>query len=73
MSRTKHYMGIDQHGVTYHDLGTHPRKALLERFGRKHADKIYLDLKDGRTVHTGYVIAGLWIQLYEVYQMRKPA
>lgn len=59
-------MAIDQHGHTYHGLGEHPRKALLERLGRKHADKVYVDKKDGRVAHIGYIIAGLWLTLYKV-------
>jgi hypothetical protein len=33
-------MGIDQYGQTYHGLQPHPRKALLERLGRKKASKM---------------------------------
>jgi hypothetical protein len=46
-------------------LGKHPRKELLEHFGRKHADRVYVDRKDG-TYHVGYVIAGLWIRVLGV-------
>lgn len=59
------YMAIDQYGQTIHGL-THPRKDLLEKLGATHAEKIYLDKKDGTTVHTGYIINGLWLSLYEV-------
>ena len=59
-------MGIDQHGQTYHGLGKHPRKTLLERLCRASAQKIYRDKEDGTTVHTGYVIGGLWIDLFKV-------
>ena len=48
------YMAIDQYGQTYHGL-EHPRKDLLERLGRSHAEKMYRDTLDGRTVCTGYV------------------
>lgn len=65
------YMAIDQFGKTYHDLGKHPRKALLERFGRRHAERMYLDMRDGRTVQTGWVIAGRWCSVYEVKPMEK--
>ena len=63
------HMGIDQYGQTYHGLG-HPRKDLLKLFGHKHADKMYQDTKEG-TKHVGYIIAGLWIELFEVTPWRK--
>jgi hypothetical protein len=67
----KDLMGIDQYGQTYHALGQHPRKELLSRIGRKSARKMYVDKKDGSTAHCGYVIAGLWITLYEVRPFEK--
>ncbi len=55
----------------------HPRKELLEYFGRKHADKVYLDSKDGGAEHVGYVVAGEWFQVYKLTpafeQKAKPA
>jgi len=66
----KNYMAIDQHGQTFHDLGQYPRKELLNRLDRKHADKMYVDgKKDGKSYTTGYVIAGLWLSLYRVEPM----
>lgn len=56
------YMAIDQYGQTYHGL-KNPRKDLLARLYRSHADKMYQD-PDGR--HVGYVIGGLWLTLYKV-------
>lgn len=53
-------IGIDQNGTHYHDLGKHPRKALLERTGYKHAQKMLI----GNGVHIGYVVGPLWITLY---------
>lgn len=46
------FMGIDQHGRHYDDLGLFPRKELLNRLGR--------------SKHVGYVIGGNWITLYRV-------
>ena len=63
--RNKVFMGLDQYGQTYHDL-KHPRKDLMEYLGNSHAQKMYRDKEDGSYVHTGYVIGGLWITLYEV-------
>ena len=64
-------MAIDQYGQTHHNLGQHPRKALLERLGRKHADKMYVDKKDGSSVHIGWIIAGLWLSVYRVEPLEK--
>ena len=64
------YMARDQYGNTVHGL-THPRKELLDRFGRQHADKIYRDKADGSTVHVGYIVAGHWYSLYEVTPFEK--
>lgn len=69
----KNFMGVNQHGFTYHNLGPNPRKTLLERLGRKRAEKIYRDKKGGGAVHVGYVIDGQWIRLYEVIPWEKPA
>lgn len=37
----------------------------------KHAVKMYCDGNDGKTYHVGYIIAGLWLSLYEVTPFRK--
>ena len=65
----KQFMGVDQWGNTYHNIGPHPRKALLERLGRKKASKMYMDKTDGSYRHVGWVIAGQWISVYEVKVM----
>jgi hypothetical protein len=59
-------MGIDQYGTTYHDLGPHPRKTLLERLGRKHAARMYMEYRTGPDKVRGYIIAERWITLYSV-------
>lgn len=59
-------MGIDQYGTHYDNLGEHPRKALMDKLYIKHAEKMYVDDKDGNTKHVGYIIGGLWINLYTV-------
>ena len=66
------YMAIDQHGHAYHGL-TYPRRDLLARLDRQHADKMYRDKLDGSTVHIGYVIAGYWLALYKVTPWEKGA
>ena len=58
-------MAIDQYGQTFHGL-TNPRKDLCDRLGKAHAEKMYVETKDGKSRHVGYVIGGLWLRLYEV-------
>jgi hypothetical protein len=64
------FMAIDSRsGETLH-LGDvkHPRQALLEKLGRKHADRMYREQKDGSSKVVGYVVAGgLWT-IYSVCQ-----
>jgi hypothetical protein len=67
-----YYMAIDQYGNTFHGL-THPRKDLMAKLYVKHAEKMYQDKLDGSTVHTGYIIAGLWLAVYEVKPMERAA
>lgn len=65
------YMAIDQYGQTEHNLGRYPRKELLSRCWRKHADKIYVDNTSKGTLHIGWVIAGRWFTVYKVERMEK--
>ena len=65
------YMAIDQYGTTYHNLGVHPRKTLLNKLGCTHASKMYIDNKDGQSFHAGWIIGGLWLSVYKVEPMRK--
>jgi hypothetical protein len=61
----KSYMAVDQYGQTYHGLSK-PRRDLLDRLYRKHAEKMYVDTKSGEARHCGYIIGGLWLSVYEV-------
>ena len=58
-------MAIDQYG-THYTIEKSPRKELLEQLGSTHADKMYRDTKDGKTRHSGYIIAGLWLEIFTV-------
>lgn len=61
------YMARDQYGRTYDLPGAkHPRKALLEQLDRKHANKMYIDLTTGGARHVGWVIGGLWLNVYRI-------
>ena len=64
-------LAIEQYGDTFHNLGDNPRKALLERLGRTRAEKMYVDTVDGKTKHVGYIIGGLWLNLYYVSEWIK--
>ena len=64
-------LGIDQHG-NYHKLkSNHPRKELQEMFNKKHIEKMYVDKTTGESKHIGYIIDGLWINLYEVHEWQR--
>ena len=65
------YMAVDQYGEIYRNLGEYPRKELMERLDCKHAEKIYIDKKDGSTIHIGYIIGNLWLTLYQVIPFEK--
>ena len=60
------HMALDQFGTTEHDLGPHPRKELLARYGRKHTDRIYVDGQDGSVVPVGYIVAGRWFRVFKI-------
>ena len=63
------FMARDQYGQTYHFPGAeHPRKALLDHFGRQHVAKMYVDTKAGVAKHIGYIVAGLWLTVLEVHE-----
>lgn len=64
-------IGFDQYNQLYDTLGKFPRKELLYRLGATRADKMYVDKKDGSTVHNGYIINGLWITLYKIVPFEK--
>ena len=68
----KNYMAVDQYGTTFHGL-QHPRKDLLEKVGRSHASKMFVDTKAGQTLHVGYIIGQQWFTVYEVNRMEKVA
>lgn len=63
------YLGVDQYGGKYM-IKKFPRKELLEQTGFSRADKIYVDTPGG-AVHEGYVIGGLWIEVYRIYQWKE--
>ena len=62
------YIAKDQYGEVYNLFTKYPRKELLEKFNRQHADKIYVDeysmYKGSIRIHVGYIIAGHWLTVY---------
>lgn len=64
------YLGVNQYGQKY-TMYKHPRKELLEILGATKAEKMYVDKKDGSSVHVGYVIGDEWITVYEVHQWKE--
>ena len=64
-------MGLDQYGNTFHDLGKHPRKALIDKLGGSSTQKMYIDTVDGESKHIGYIVNTHWITLYQVSEWVK--
>lgn len=58
-------MAIDQYGYPYYDL-KHPRKELAARHDltSSSARKMYIDTKDGESVHIGYIVQDMQYTLY---------
>ncbi len=63
------YLGIDQYGQHYH-IKKYPRKELMAQLGCKHVEKMYANGKNGSEREAGYVIAGLWIDIYKLCKWR---
>lgn len=64
------FLAIDQYGQHY-KIEKHPRKELLEQLGASNASKMYVDTKDGKQKHVGYVVAGLWLNVYTVHEWKE--
>jgi hypothetical protein len=67
MSKLLGYIGLDQYGNRY-KMDCYPRKELLAQLGSSHASKMFVDTKDGKSKHVGYIIGGHWISVYEVHE-----
>jgi hypothetical protein len=63
------YMAVGNRGTTHHltEPGRHPRRQLLDKCGRSHADKMYVDHTGGPPTHIGYIVGGEWFSVYEVH------
>lgn len=63
------FIAISQYGETiYLNKPNAPRKQLMEHFGVKSCQKMYVDKKDNPSIsrHAGYIVAGQWLTLYKV-------
>lgn len=70
------YIAIDQYGHIYRLPPMEkdcPRKALCEFFGTESAKKMYVDGKDEKPYHIGYIIGNRWLTLYQLVPFRKEA
>lgn len=61
---------IDQYGQKYWAKTVKELRTQIGMGGSR-VDKMYNDMKDGTTYHTGYVIGQHWLTCY--YPLRKPA
>ncbi len=61
----KWYMAIGNRGTVLHNL-RYPRRDILQRMYRNHAEKIWCDRPDGTRQHVGYIVASEWFTVYEV-------
>ena len=68
----KRFMAKDQFGNTYHDIGPHPRKGLMEVLGYRSAKRMFRDSTEG-CVQVGWVVGPHWCTVFEVRPMRQPA
>lgn len=60
-------LGIDQFGQRFAVDPKAPRKSLMASLGTRHADKMYVDTKDGAR-HIGYIVRGHWVTLYQRWE-----
>ena len=63
------YMGIDQYGEKY-IIKKHPRKELMDALYATGAQKMYVDITDGKAKHIGYIVARRWIRVYAVNEWK---
>lgn len=57
----------DQNGVCFWATSV---KELRERVGGGRVSKMYVDKKDGSTVHIGYVIGKRWLTMFAPVERR---
>ena len=63
------YLGIGHNGEKFM-IKKFPRNELMEQLSASSAKKMYVD-NNQRNQHVGYVISGIWIEVYEVHTMSR--
>jgi len=58
---TSYHIFIDQHGDL---VWARTVKELREKVGGGRVGKMYVDKKDGRTVHCGYIVGRRWFSRF---------
>ena len=61
------YLGIDQYKNMYY-MKEFPRKELLKQLDASKARKLYIDEILNRPKQVGYIIKGLFIEIYEIHE-----
>ena len=56
---------VDQYGGRWHASTV---KELRDAIGGGRVSRMYVDGKDGKTYHTGYVVGQLWCNAYVPYR-----
>ena len=65
------FVATDEQGNFYLIDSKFPRKWLLDHFGRKHTDKIYVQDTLETAKHIGYIIAGHWLIIRRLSNWKK--
>lgn len=68
------YLARGSNGTELHlvDPEKHPRAQLMEKLDSHHADKMYVDDKEGNPKHVGYIVREEWFTIYEVHEWSRP-
>jgi len=71
MMRVGAVIAIGHLGTRHFLRGKHPRQELLDECDRKHAERIFVNRRDGTIEHVGYVVGGEWFSLYRLADWKK--
>lgn len=67
------YHAVDQYGDVVAYRAEDPRVGLLEELGATRAQNMYVDGKDGKAYHIGYIVKKRWFSIFKLEAMREPA
>jgi len=65
----KHTLYIDQYGTKFHCLYVYELKTEHHLSGK--ISKMYVDGKDGKTYHIGYVVGNHWLTAYQAVRIQR--